>query len=301
MKKFSLLKKLCIGLGSVAIAAPLVCTATSCSSDNGILANYISYNTFLNDESLNRMKHGRFDNDDLLLGSKKFFNGNYILLIGSNAYAMENGDASLIQKFFGSTESRDVKSWFDNIHNSVWYRDVQTVDSGSLKLNRDFGFVTYIDNFNFRFFDGNNHEYYVTDNAKLGYGYAKKNIGPFDKWKEDWISQTRELNHTETYQWDKNEKVTTSDYIRQDAQAKAFRAFMARGASMFPTTEQRTKTFDTSDDNKAAILAVYKDGKLVDIIDMPANEKDKDDPEDKDTATLYGTINKYFTDEEDED
>ncbi|XQP55413.1 MAG: hypothetical protein ACOQNV_01470 [Mycoplasmoidaceae bacterium] len=301
MRKFSLLKKISMGLGSVAAATPLVFSATSCSSDNAILANYISYDAFLNDESLEHMNNGHFDNDDLLLGSKKFFKGNYILLIGSNAYPTdEKGEVSATQKFFGSTESRIVDEWFANIHNSVWYRDVQ--EAGTLKLNRDFGFVTYIDSFNFRFFDGNNHEYYVTDNAKLGYGYAKKNIGPFDKWNKDWISQTRELNHTETYQWDKDEKVTESDYIRQDKSAKAFRAFMNRGASMFPTTDKRTKPFDTSPGNKASLLAIYKDGKLVDIVDMPTQEIKNPDPEkDKDTTTLYGTINKYFTDEEKED
>ncbi|MCQ3915267.1 MAG: hypothetical protein MJ195_00490 [Mycoplasmoidaceae bacterium] len=77
---------------------------------------------------------------------------------------------------------------------------------------------------------------------------------------------------------------------------------MRRGAMMFPTTETRTKTFDTSDNNKASLMVVYKDGRLVDVIDMPTKEKTDPDPDhkDKETTTLYGTINKYFTDEEEE-
>lgn len=296
MKKISFLKKIGIGLTPVIATTPLIFSTTGCSTNNAILTTSISFNKFLEDESLQNMSKNYFSNDEILLGSTKFFDGNYILLIGSNAYPLENNVPANTQRFFGDLyNSRNVNTWFTTyLKSSVWWRDVKT--SNGLKLNRDFGFVTYIDNFDFHFYDGN-REIFITDNAKLGYGYTKQNFGPFDKWTEPLLSQTRLLNEG----WDKDEKVTTSDYIRQDDQAKSFRAFMQRGATFFPTNDKRTKTFETSDNNKASLMAVYKDGRLVDIIDMPTKEKTDPDPEDRETSTLYGTINKYFTDEEKKD
>ncbi|MCQ3908105.1 MAG: hypothetical protein MJ200_00635 [Mycoplasmoidaceae bacterium] len=108
MKKISLLKKLGIGLAPVAIATPLIFTTTSCSKNEGILVNYISHTRFQEDESLVHMHHGHFDNDELLLGSKKFFNGNYIMFVGSNAYRSKDLEPSSTAKFFGSDGNRNI-------------------------------------------------------------------------------------------------------------------------------------------------------------------------------------------------
>ncbi|MCQ3915268.1 MAG: hypothetical protein MJ195_00495 [Mycoplasmoidaceae bacterium] len=112
MRKLTLLKKIGIGLAPVAIATPLIFTTTSCSKTNSILTTYISYDKILNDQSLDHMSKGNFDNDDLLLGSKKFFGGNYIMLIGSNAYPIDDktGLPSNTSLFFGdSFNSRSVE------------------------------------------------------------------------------------------------------------------------------------------------------------------------------------------------
>ena len=97
MKKISLLKKLSLAAVSVAAISPFALTATSCSKKSAILVRYASYNTVadhLDDAKLDVLETGHFTNNELLLGTKKFNNGNYILFIASNA-----NDNPL--KFFG--------------------------------------------------------------------------------------------------------------------------------------------------------------------------------------------------------
>ncbi|MCQ3907626.1 MAG: hypothetical protein MJ219_02560, partial [Mycoplasmoidaceae bacterium] len=69
---------------------------------------------------------------------------------------------------------------------------------------------------------------------------------------------------------------------------------------MFPANDQRTQTFVTSDDDKS-LMIIYKDGRLQEIALLPSEVNKSDEPEkDKDSATLLGTINKYYADIEED-
>lgn len=298
MKKISLLKKVGISIGSVCAATPLVLTATSCSNTSAIVAHYISFDRVHEDGSLINMSNKRYTNDEILLGSDSFSNGNYILFVGSNTF-----DTS--KKFFtgvGEEEfSRDVHKWFYDLYDqSIWWADVQKYPN-ILKLNTKFGFTTFLDDFDFRFYDKSGHEYFVSANADKHALGRKMNIHPFEKWTDDLITQTKKyMKNDYNYDWD-DEAVSTDDYIRTDAQAKAYRAFCERGAKMFPATGDRTQTFVTADEDKS-LMVIYKDGRLQEIALLPSEANKSDTPEkDKDSVTLLGAINKHYADIEEED
>lgn len=298
MKKISLLKKVGIGLGSVCAATPLVLTATSCSNTSAVVTHYISFDRVREDHSLINMSNKRYTNDEVLLGTKSFSDGNYILFVGSNTF-----DTS--KKFFtGSGEqryTRDVHKWFYELYvQSIWWMDVVNYPN-ALKLNTKFGFATYLDDFDFRFYDKTGHEYFVSEDASKHVLGRKMNIHPFEKWSEGLIAQTKKyMKDDYNYDWD-DEAVSTDDYIRTDAQAKAYRAFCERGAKMFPVNDTRTQTFVTGEEDKS-LMVIYKDGRLQEIALLPSEFNKSDTPEkDKDSATLLGAINKYYADIEEED
>lgn len=303
MKKISLIKKLSIGVAPIVVVTPLIFTATSCSKADAILTHYLSYNKFKDDEfSVKNLKQGYFSKDDLLLGSKSFCDGNYIMFVGSNAFDTGTGTSPTSEFFTGSkTQStRLVSEWFSEsmYDQSYWYKDLYA--SRILhEIDRDFGIVAYIDNFDFKFYTDKGREFKVYKGD-----LDIQNIGPFDKWNKEsgLLTNTRANNlDKDGKPWfDQDEEIEEDDYIRNDAQAKAYRAFANRGLAMFPTTDDRKITFNTADNNTAGLMVVYKDGRLKDILDLPTKHSEKDDPDDKDTGTLFGTINKYFTPEEEE-
>ncbi|MCQ2956679.1 MAG: hypothetical protein MJ233_02255 [Mycoplasmoidaceae bacterium] len=97
MKKLSLLKK--IGLGTVtaiSTAVPLS-LITSCGNVKGIQTAFISADN-LHASSLEKLQTQSIGRDEILLGSKRFFDGNYFLFVGSNIFpstaAFFTGDKS---------------------------------------------------------------------------------------------------------------------------------------------------------------------------------------------------------------
>lgn len=316
MKKTSLIKRLGLGLATVAAATPLVFVATGCSKASAITANYVSYKDFYETRDLSKMTSGNYSHDEILLGSKRFCNGNYVLFVGSNAFPATD-NSSL--RFFGgpSCSSRKVEKWLSSdydgfLYQSVWYNEVLNFNLLKDKFDvDDFGFVTFIDNFDFKFYDKTGHEISISKDASLPLGNVQ-NIGPFDKWTKDIIQQTKRYNkEVLDYEWD-DESVSENDYIRQDAQAKAYRAFCQRGADLFPSVkpepepepeneeEEGSKTFDVADNNQTSLMVVYRDGRMKEIIDLPKTFNTNPDIEDKEVTTLFGAVNKYFTPEEEE-
>lgn len=302
MKKTSFIKNLSLGVASIAAITPVAVLATSCANSKGIVSNTISFSDLAENQSISNLESGHYKNDQLLLGSKKFFKGNYILLIGSNAWEDET---STLQFFGGkNATSRDVNRWFSTdasslFPESIWAHDVASANANLTKLDSDykFGFVTFIDNFDFKFYDENKHEIKVFESEKE----TKQEVGPFDKWTSDLLTQSRIWNKQNLgYEFDKDEELTTDDYIRNDDQAKTYRSFINRAAAMFPVVSgKREKTFEQA----KGIMAIYKDGKLQEVCDLPTEEKFNPQPDDtdKDTKTLFGAINKYFTIEEEEE
>lgn len=303
MKKTSFIKNLSLGVASIAAITPVAVLATSCANSKGVTTTYVSFESLKEKDSLQDMKYDHFDNDKILLGNKKFFKGNYFLFIGSNVWEEET---STLQFFGGkgNIDKRDVAQWFSTGDNSlfpesIWAHDVASANASLTKLDPDhkFGFVTFVDNFDRKFYDDSNHEFkvYTSDED------TKECVGPFDKWTQDMLVKTRSGNKEHLgYEFDKDEELTTDDYIRNDDQAKAYRSFINRAAAMFPVVSgKREKTFEQA----KGIMAIYKDGRLQEICDLPSDEKYnpvKDDT-DKDTKTLFGAINKYFTIEEEEE
>lgn len=299
MKKISLLKKIGMGIASISASVPLVLTATSCSKGSNITTTYISFNRMRDERSLVNMRKSHYSNDTVLLGSDKFSNGNYILFVGSNTFSLTKG-------FFAaeSTYSKDISDWFNNhLTDSVWYSDVIHYPAKLLSDPefKSFGFVTFLDNFDFKFYDKNGHQYFICRDATKYYDIIE-NVNPFQKWKKEWIVQTKIfMKNVYDYDWD-DEAVSEGDYIRQDKQAKAYRSFCQRGLEYFPTNETRTKSFVT-DDSDGSLMVIYKGGKLQEIVTIPADKNNKNEEErlkDKDTATLMGAINKYFAHIEDD-
>lgn len=301
MKKISLLKKLGIGLGAVAAAAPLVLTATSCSKESAVTSHYISFKSMYENEGrISSLKRSHFSHDELLLGCDDFSNGNYILFVGSNTFANS-------RTFFASEDcpTKDLNLWLtEYFDQSIWYNDVHNYPN---KLYQDsefkkFSFVTFIDNFDFKFYDKNDHRYYVCEDANKGLLGVKQDVSPFETWTEPLIVNTKAfMRDVYDYDWD-DEAVEEGDYIRQDKQAKAYRSFCERGQRMFPTSDDRKQTFVT-DATDGSVMAIYKGGKLQEIVTIPVVKNTKTDDEklkDKDTATLLGTINKYFANIEDD-
>lgn len=307
MKKTSFIKKLSLSLATVGAVAPLVVLATSCSDTKAVTTTYISFNSFkdLLDEgkelNLTKMENGHFSNDSILLGDKRFYKGNYVLFVGSNGY-LNAGKPSSTMQFFGGESNMDqtVEQWFTTLFgSSYWANDIQQAWVLRDRIDREFGFVTFIDNFNFKVKDKTGHEIFVTETGESG-GLTTA-IGPFDKWG-DKLVPSRRYNKEHGYEFDKDEELTSDDYIRIDDQAKTYRAFCERGKAMFPTTEKRTKTFNTDANNTEGYMLIYKDGRLQEIAGIPIVIKEGATPDDKDedTKTLFGAINKYFTEHEEE-
>lgn len=307
MKKTSFIKNLSLGVASIAAITPVAVLATSCANSKGITTTYVSFESLvkLDEEtkqpSLKEMEDGHFKNDKILLGNKKFYKGNYILLVGSNAWEEET---STLQFFGGKNKQiREVERWFSTdpqralFPESIWSHDVSAAYANLSKLDPDheFGFVTFIDNFDKKFYDENGHEFKVFSSEMD----TKECVGPFDKWDADLLAQSRIWNKDHLgYEFDKDEELTTDDYIRNDEQAKAYRSFINRAAAMFPVVEEkRTRTFDQD----KGLMVIYKDGRLQEICDLPTDEVFEPKESDKDTKTLFGAINKYFTIEEEEE
>lgn len=295
MKKISLLKKLGLGLGTSATIVPLVFSLSSCAN-NAIDVQYISFDDYVANASggvKEKIDVGHFDYDTLLLGSKKFFDGNYFLFVGSNMFSSTN-------KFFsGDEKCRNTELWFtDLLSDSFWNIDVKNRGSDQDIINTNFGFVTFIDDFNSEFLDEDGHKILLATKEQQ----PLEIVGAFDKWTDEMITQTKIYTRDQLgYDWD-DESVSTSDYIRQDASAKAYREFCKRGLAFFPTVEGgRTKSFDVADGNQTSLMLVYKDGKLKDVLDLPTKPHGTEARTDNDPATLYGAIYKYFPLEEPEE
>lgn len=306
MKKISLLKKIGMGIASISASVPLVLTATSCSKGSDVVTKYVSFDSIREQHTLSEMKNGHYSNDKILLGSNKFFDGNYILFVGSNTF-----DAS--SRFFtGQIDPKqyppkEVAKWFGNLFvDSIWYADIAQYPNKDL-LERKFGFVTFIDDFNGDYRDKDGHQYWVCKESSQGWLGVDEAVHPFATWTNDLITQTDvfmkklKTEGVVNYDWD-DEAVSVGDYIRQDKQAKAYRSFCKRGLEYFPTNETRTKSFVT-DDSDGSLMVIYKDGKLQEIVTIPADKNKKNEYEklkDKDPATLLGAINKYYANIEDD-
>ena len=300
MKKISLLKKVGMGIGTMTVSIPLVLSATSCSKTSNITTTYISFDKLHEDDSLVNMKTKHYGNDTILLGSDKFSDGNYILFVGSNTF-----DAS--RKFFaGGDYSKLISDWFGRLYTqSVWYEDVHNYPNSDI-LNCKFGFVTFLDNFDFKLYDDEDRQFWYCDEfTGKGIIDIRENISPFETWTDHTISTTKslmtylKLHNAVDYDWD-DEAVEQGDYIRQDKQAKAYRSFCKRGLEFFPVKDDRSQSFIT-DSTDGSLMVIYKDGKLKEIVKMPSAKNTSKEPEkDKDTATLLGAINKYYADIEDD-
>lgn len=315
MKKISLLKKLGFGLTVSSAILPMTFITTSCSQ-NGIVSRYITFNNIYEkrdqDNPLVGLSKKHFSNDEILLGSRSFNNGNYILFVGSNMF----DDA---RTFLAGSEAdtRTIDKWFtDCSRYSVLFNDVNNFPHENLepgKLKHKFGFAFFLDSFNGHLFDKKGREYFLLEKAGHRESDIKTKIGPFDTWTKEMIDATKDYNELlwseQGKDWKWNEKaVKEGGYIRQDSQAKAYRAFCRRGAAMFPVQKdpesnegERDKTFATNANNTTCLMVIYRSGRLVEIADMPTVINNSKEPE-KDTSstTLLGAINKHFVDIEEE-
>lgn len=309
MKKLSWIKRISLGgSASVAAIAPIALT-TSCVNTKSIATAIFSWNDVATNGSLANIKDIYSSYDDILLGSKKFWKGNYILFVGSTMF-----DATCTF-FSGDAKNKTLDLWrttsFESscLNNDVLQAKANLEDNtDGTKTIIDFGFLSFIDNWDGKVYDNSGHEIHVTTKAEPGQSalWHSWNIGPFDTWTNETITQTRLfMKNGYGYDWNSDEdnpEVVGGDYIRQDAQAKSYRDFVNRGKTFFPTTESRTTTFDNANDNKTSLMVIYKDGRMQEIVSMPTSPCSPLDIATKDTSTLAGAINTYFIEiEEDEE
>lgn len=273
MKRTSLFRRIALISTSAVAIAPVVFSATACTPTK-MLADYYSFKSVA-DYTSGDFKPGQSSVSfkSMLYGNKKFHNGNYILISGSAYFK----DVPLF--FAGEGRIRKRELWFSETYfsRSALYAGcfAASINPELTDEERDIGFYDAID-----FYDGTVHDstgtlLYVCDkNGNVRDG----NIRPFEKWTDAAIRETKKYNNSDErpggkYEWDPDDKVTTDDYIRNDAEAQAFRAFSQLGAKLFPTSEEeggRKVTFYT-DDKSIGQLAFYKKGVLKGIEDIPSS------------------------------
>lgn len=271
MKRLSLLTKLAMVGVSAAAVTPIALVATSCTPTR-ILVDCFNYDAVADledtDAPLNPPQ-AKMSFDKLLFGTRSIHNGNYVLFCGSNTY-------SSVCHFFTSSEEGERERWFgEDFFNSYLFHGVKEAQGQGEMIEEGIGFYNVIDYFNFKFYDKKNHQIILYDKNERK---IRDKIGPYDTWTKSLISGTYTFNNSSDnplgkYEWD-DESVKEGDYIREDASAKAFRAFSQRGADLFPKKEGegegRDVTFDTDGTNKGQI-AVFKDGKLQTIESLPTD------------------------------
>ena len=107
----SLLKKIGLGLSPIVTLSPIA-FVTSCSNSKGIYTNYLTFENVLENESFAKCNKENLKPNDVLLGSNKFSDGNYILIVGCNSY-QASGDVSeyysIIKRFLGNFANKENK------------------------------------------------------------------------------------------------------------------------------------------------------------------------------------------------
>lgn len=282
MKRFSLLKKLSILGSTVAAVTPIVVMATSCTPAS-MTIDAFDFDQLIKTDGLkltptNTVKNFR----SLLYGSNAYYEGNYILFVGSNTF---NNTCT----FFGSNSGiRTKELWYnDNLADSYLYIGASRAnldDRVQPEGIKNFGVFNAIDFFNGKVYDEKGHQITVFGhNGSDPKATVQDCIGPFDKWSDDFIKWTKILNKSEDcptgeYDWD-DESVTKDDYIRNDEYAKQYRALCERGLLLYPKEEpqpdpegsnERTITFDTDAGNKTSLMLVFCDGVLKSLENIPS-------------------------------
>lgn len=266
MKHLSLLKKLGVFLGAATLVAPVSLTITSCSATD-FKVDVIDNASFVN-LNLQNMKQQNISFNSLLYGDKGHYNGNYVLFVGSNCTNATN-------LFFAADEGiRSRDQWYESnrLLTTTFYKAF--VQANSDHQLKEFGIFNFIDFFDFKFYDKKGHEIYISENATVG---QRMVITPFTTWTEGMIQQTKTYNQNADgkhpfpkYDWDET-SVKKGDYVREDANAKAYRDFCARGLLLYP---KKDKSFpkETGDDNKDICrVLIFKDGKIQSIDNLPDN------------------------------
>lgn len=252
---------------------------TSCSSDY-IYVSSIDYNSIHTNKNYNNAVFRNIEYWKILYGSKKFYNGNYIVIFGSSTFEDTN-------KFFTGQDNsfESLDKWYKNkedngyFDNSIFYAGI--VNNG--KIIKNFGIFNIIDYFNGKFYDNKNHEInvFLTGDTAI----KDDKISPWTKWTKPAIDYTYYYNKKDfddkkiNFLWDKD-SVSTSDYIRNDQSAKAFRAMATFGAKLYPKTQDennknkdtsRSMTFNTEDGNTDSRVLIFVNGKLKDLTYLPTS------------------------------
>jgi len=288
MKSLSLLKKIALGSGVVAAVTPIALMSTSCAIED-IGADYIEFNSVLHEKDYSKANVGTQSFKRLLFGSKKVFDGNYILFTGSNM------SPATCKFYSGSSYLRSRDNWFKTSTESdaghFWEGDfflgIEKTEGTAIK---NFGIFNVIDFWDGKVYDNKGHEITVCAQPDV----PTQVFSPFAKWTDAMITQTKLYNKAHKYEWDEK-SVTTKDYIRNDASAVAYRAFINTALSVYPVNDKRKKSFDVSDNNTAAKMLVFVDG----VLQVTDKEKNQDIWDIPSSSTAWQEmIIKYFKDEE---
>lgn len=264
MKRLTWLRNLGLSAASIAAVTPVIITTTSCTVTSYYVDEFVfDFQKIHEGEDFDtkNVKHYSTSFNSLLYGSKKYHNGNYVLFVGTATNAST-------AKFLG-TETRTREQWMENFNLSPFYtavKDVYTHEDAYSQGIKDCGFYEFIDFFDGVVKDKKGHElsYSEKDGVKLD------NIGPFVKWTQASINQTKSLTKTELgYDWDETSVTKDKDYVRQDESAIAYREMVKRGLALYPVNDKRKKenTFDA--ETGAPKMLVFKDGVLQEIKAMP--------------------------------
>jgi len=288
MKSLSLLKKIALGSGVIAAATPIALMSTSCAIED-LAADYIDFNNILLNKDYTKANVGSQSFKRLLFGSKRVFDGNYVLFVGSNM------SPATCKFYSGSSALRTRENWFKTSTESesghFWDGDFFLgVEMTAGTPIKNFGIFNVIDFWDGKVYDNKGHEITVCSQPDV----PTQIISPFAKWTDQMITQTKLYNKSHKYEWDEK-SVTTKDYVRNDSSALAYRAFNQTALKVYPTNDKRKKSFDVSDNNTSAKMLVFVDGELQ-VTDKEKNQDIWDLPTSK--QAWNDMIIKYFKDEE---
>ena len=269
-----------LSIGSILGFVPIM-SLSSCSSDY-IYVNFNDYNSIHSNKNYDNAIFQNIEYWKILYGSKQFFNGNYIVIFGSSTFNDTN-------KFFTGQESsfESLDKWYKNkkdggcFDNSIFYSGI--INISNEKNIKNFGIFNVVDYFDGKFFDNKNHEIniFLDSNSNM----KDDKISPWKKWTKEAIDNTYYYNKKDyddkkiNFLWDKD-SVNTTDYIRNDQSAKAFRSMATFGAKLYPKNENdknstgRSMTFNTADGNIDSRILVFVNGKLTNLSYLPSNPKD---------------------------
>lgn len=191
--------------------------------------------------NFNQLKSASANMTSIINGNKKYHNGNYILIIGSEANKNSN-------KFFAGGSASGYVNYTDN---NEFSKGVLIQNFNDLKAHQkevDFGILCTIDTV----------RYHDIKDLPETLSHPREYVPYYEKWTADDVNYVKkEPTKSAHPKWEKI--IKEGEYIRNDKSAKKMRALISYLKTLF--TDEIFKLKNESDDNSNLPFAlVYKKG-----------------------------------------